>query len=232
MLVGNGLIAKAFQEFQEDDRFLFFCSGVSNSQCKEPVQFEREKQLLSESISGNPDKILIYFSTCSIIDPSMRESMYVNHKLEIEHIIAQTCAFYYIFRLSNVVGKTPNPNTVLNFFYNAINTEKTFDLWRHSSRNLIDVEDASRIILRLIETDGKLNSIINVANPHSYDVTYIVAEIERYLNKKGNYRSVDKGVRFSIPIPDIKPFIDTLAIDFEHQYLPRLLEKYYPADDL
>jgi len=227
MVIGNGLIAKAFHEFANDDHFLFFCSGVSNSLCRERSEFERERNLLMEHLAKHPNKMLVYFSTCSIKDPSMKNSLYVRHKLEIEHLINARCNSYQIFRLSNVVGSSSNNVTVLNFLFNAIKTGQAFELWQNSSRNLIDVEDAVAIVTDILKTQKPLNSVINVANPHSYSVNYIVKAIEVFLGKHGHYTAIKKGQPFAIPTPEIQPIIRNLGIDFNHDYLDRLLQKYY-----
>ena len=227
MVIGNGLIAKAFKDFEQNEAYLFFCSGVSNSTCRDVAEFDREKDLLNQNIREHGKKTFIYFSTCSIEDPSLSESMYTRHKLDIEATIASSCKSYYIFRLSNVVGRTPNSFTVLNFLFNAIKGGQKFDLWENSNRNLIDVEDAAAIVRKVLQLKLPANAIINVANAHSYDVVDIVKEIERFLGKEGHYQLVDKGVKFSISVSGIRPIIDELQIDFGDEYLTGLLEKYY-----
>jgi nucleoside-diphosphate-sugar epimerase len=227
MVIGNGLIAKAFSEFEQDDRYLFFCSGVSNSTCKDSAQFQRERDLLNENIQKHRDKIFIYFSTCSIEDPAMSESLYTQHKLDIEANIESQCDRFYIFRLSQVVGKTPNAFTVLNFLFNAVSSGLEFDLWEQSNRNLIDVEDAAAIVRKILLLEFSPNRIINIANPRSYDVVDIVYAIEDYLDKTGNYHLVDKGGKYFISISSIQPIINDLGVDFGADYLRRLLEKYY-----
>ena len=228
MVIGNGLIARAFAGYQADDQYLFFCSGVSNSMCQDPAEFEREKDLLSKSIIEHPEKTLIYFSTCSIIDPSMRNSMYVKHKLALEYHIQSLAKQYYIFRLSNVVGHTANKSTILNFLFNAVKSGHSFQLWQNSTRNLIDVDHTALIVRAAIESGIGKQTIINIANPNSYDVLYIVSEIEQFLGTKAAYELVEKGEQFRIPIPEIEPVIKVLRIDFDHGYLRQLLTKYYP----
>lgn len=228
MVIGNGLIANAFMQFREDDRYLFFCSGVSNSLCRDLAAFEREKNMLQEHIRLNPGKTLVYFSTTSIYDPSLSGSMYVLHKQAMEQLIAAECSSWYIFRLSNVVGKSSNKFTVLNFFYNAIAESQPFDLWRNSTRNLIDVDDVTLIVKEILQNDMLQCSIINIANSYSYEAPYIVMHLEQHLGKKANYNIIDKGMGFITPIPDISSLLNGLNINFGDNYLDQLLEKYYP----
>ena len=81
MVIGNGMIAKRFSSYGDDKDILVFASGVSNSSSTGDVEYTREEALLSKAIQDNPHKTILYFSTCSIYDPSLQESMYVKHKL-------------------------------------------------------------------------------------------------------------------------------------------------------
>jgi nucleoside-diphosphate-sugar epimerase len=227
MVIGNGLIAKAFAEFRHDDNYLFFCSGVSNSLCRDKEAFDREVNLVKQSIRENQNKKFLYFSTTSIEDPSMTESLYVQHKLAIEQIISSSCPDYCIFRLSNVVGNSSNKYTVLNFLFNSLNNGQEFELWNNSNRNLIDVDDVVAIIKELLAEKICHNKIINIANSNSYPVPEIVAVIEQYLSKKGKYVAVEKGMSYAVNTDYIKSIINKLDIKFEHDYILKLLCKYY-----
>ncbi len=227
MVIGNGLIANAFSEFRESDRFLFFCSGVSNSTSRDPADYNRESGLLERSVAEHPEKHLIYFSTCSIGDPSMQESMYVAHKRRLEEWIAANCGSWSIFRLSNVVGRTPNAFTVLNFFVNAVRSGEAFRLWTGSTRNLIDIDDVVQIVTAALEAGLSQHRILNVANPESYPVPRIVAAVETYLGRNGNYEPVDFGADFSIDTTAIRPLLQARDLAFGPGYLEGLLHKYY-----
>ena len=228
MVIGNGLLANAFSEYKESKNYLFFCSGVSNSLCKEQSEFDREINLLSENIAAHPEMTFVYFSTCSVYDPSMVNSLYVKHKLRIEEIIKASCQHFHIFRLSNVVGHTKNPVTILNFLYSAVKTGSKFNLWKKSKRNLIDVEDVVLIVKEIIGRKILNNATVNIANPHSYNVTEIVSQIEQYLGKKGDYDLVEQGGAYVIDIEPIQEIIKELGINFDDSYFQRLLVKYYP----
>ena len=68
MVIGNGLLAKSFSNFLDDDSILIFASGVSNSSETRISEFEREYDLLNEKLSKFNSARLIYFSTLSIFD--------------------------------------------------------------------------------------------------------------------------------------------------------------------
>ena len=96
MIVGNGLVASAFAAFAEDDDYVIFASGVSNSQEKDPAAYQREFDLLRSHL--RPDTCLVYFSTCSIADQSRSHSHYIQHKIKVEEYIANHASDYVIFR--------------------------------------------------------------------------------------------------------------------------------------
>jgi len=114
MIIGTGLIAQAFiQHFEDDPNVIIFASGVSNSRENRSQAFLRERQMLIEALSFQ--KMLVYFSTCSVCDPELQTSPYVMHKKEMEVFVAHSAKDYAIFRLPQVVGETPNPNTLTNY---------------------------------------------------------------------------------------------------------------------
>ena len=61
---------------------------------KIPVEqnFLREFQLLDQTIKDNPDKTLVYFSTCSVEDEDLQNAPYVIHKKAIEKFIKENVA--------------------------------------------------------------------------------------------------------------------------------------------
>jgi UDP-2-acetamido-2,6-beta-L-arabino-hexul-4-ose reductase len=227
MVIGNGMVAKSFDAYKTNDGFVIFASGVSNSKNITTEAYTRELTLLLNIIDKYSDKILVYFSTCSLYDPAETESPYVLHKHKIEAIIQQKVASYYIFRVSNLVGESNNPNTILNYFYYHIFKKINFNLWTGSSRNLIDTDDMFRIVDYILQRRIFRNQIINIANPESYNVKDIITALENILNIKANYISIPKGNQFSIDISLTSPVIEELKIDFKETYLNNLLKKYY-----
>ena len=104
-IIGNGDIATALCEHDKLD-FIYFASGVSDSQCTDETQFSRELALLSLQ---SKRKKIIYFSTLSMFYYS---DNYQAHKKEMERQIKRFPR-YCIIRLGNITfGK--NPNTLIN----------------------------------------------------------------------------------------------------------------------
>jgi len=178
MVIGKGMIGKRFGSYENDDRFVIFASGVSNSKNRIAAAYNREIQLLNQTIEEQKDKTIVYFSTCSLYDPEEQRSPYVVHKKQVEDIIRSKCKRFCIFRVSNLVGRSGNPNTVLNFFVYHIRNQINFDLWSNASRNLVDIDDMFRIIDYMLQRELRTNDITNIANPSNYKVSEIVATIE------------------------------------------------------
>ena len=228
MVIGNGMIAAAFGSYKGKEDFLIFASGVSDSTHSGDAAFKREKELLSTTIQNNPGKTLVYFSTCSIYDTSLKDSLYIRHKLEMESLIMQQQPAYIIFRLSNPVGKTGNTKTVVNFFINHILEKQSFGLWKKAGRNILDMDDVYRICDSILQERQFQNSIVNIANPVNYPVSFIVENIEKHLGVKAVYTVIDKGDSPHIDVSGIEPLFTKFNINFDENYLSRLLQKYFP----
>src|SRR5437762_13407624 len=119
-IIGHGDIASVLID---RDNVIFFVSGVSNSLEKRPSEFQREIDLLMKQPK---DKHLIYISTLSIY---YAKSAYVEHKKNMETIIALNFHSYTIFRIGNITWGT-NPNTLINFLKANPLAEKR-PVWRY-----------------------------------------------------------------------------------------------------
>jgi len=227
MVIGNGMVAKGFESYKADDRFLIFASGVSNSKNINPETYERELSLLQQSIKENPEKILVYFSTCSIYDPGEESSKYVLHKRQIEHLVQKDQKQFHIFRVSNLVGQSGNRNTILNFYVYHILNGINFDLWINATRNLIDIDDMYKIADYMLRKGVAQNQVINIANTKNYTTWEIMAAIENLWKTRANYIPIAKGSPFAIDLATIRPIMEELGIHFGKDYLTNLLRKYY-----
>jgi len=227
MVIGNGMIAERFKNYRQQDKFLIDAAGVSNSTCTSASAFNRELELLSKSAVKHPDKYFVYFSTCSILDTEQALIPYVNHKLAMEKWIQENIEKFIIFRISNPIGRTTNLHTFFNYFVAKIINRQPFDLWRFAARNILDIDDMYLICDYILQRDLFKNQIINVANITNYSVLDIVEAIEVHYGVKGNYTIIDKGNGPLIPTNNIHSIISNLNIDFSHNYLERILNKYF-----
>ncbi len=62
MIIGNGLIANLFKN-NDEEKVIFFASGVSNSLETDKSAFLREENLIRKTLEENPENAFIYFST-------------------------------------------------------------------------------------------------------------------------------------------------------------------------
>lgn len=228
MVIGNGMIAKAFESYRDKEGFIIFASGVSDSTNADTTAFEREMKLITDTIENNRDKLLVYFSTCSINDPSMQDSAYVQHKIKMEDFIIQNHASFIIFRLTNPIGKTKNTHTVVNYFIKNMIENHEFTVWKNAGRNIIDIDDMYLICNEILQRNLFINTVINIANPKNYPVRFIIETIEKHFAISGNYTLLDKGGAPIIDITAVEPLFTKFNINFNEQYLPDLLQKYFP----
>lgn len=227
MLIGRGLIAKAFSEFESNDSVCIFASGVSCSTERDQKEFEREKKLLENVVAEIGDTLIVYFSTCSIEDLTMQDMLYIKHKKEIENYLKKSVKNYLIFRLPQVVGNSSNPHTLVNFLYNSIKNGTHFMIWKRAKRYLLDIEDIQKIASYIVKKDIK-NKTINIAPTYPISVYEIVKTLEKILNKVAEYSITDKGGVYHIDITDIKEIIKELDMDMcDRTYSTKILLKYY-----
>jgi len=226
MIIGNGLIAQAFHQYMDDDEIILFASGVSNSKETCLDAFNKEEELLKNSLLFNRKRKVVYFSTTSIYDSELSNGMYCQHKISMENLIKNSGNKYLIFRLSEVVGNTSNQNQILPFLINHIRNRKKFQVWKNATRHLIDSSDVVDLC-NLIISDRIENKVFNIASPIKTPIQDIVKIIEEYLNFQAIYEIVDKGNDYNIDITDIKEYIYRLNIKFDDDYIEKLIKKYY-----
>lgn len=226
MIIGNGMLAKSLKKIN-DEKFIYFCSGVSNSKETNELEYEREKKLLIDYYYE--DKCLIYFSSYFVGIDNYLEQRYYRHKFEIENQIKENFKHYKIFRLPQVVGISKNSHTLTNFLNNSILNNLQINVYKDVKRNLIDVEDVVVILKYLNENNLVSNEIVNLIATQSFEIIKIVEIFELILNKKAIKKvSMSDEKDFSINISDeIKEIYDFLNITFDERYLENLIKKYY-----
>jgi nucleoside-diphosphate-sugar epimerase len=170
--------------------------------------------------------LFVYFSTCSIDDPSLQGNRYVSHKRELEKLVRERDR-YLVVRLPQVAGDTPNPHIILNYLYARISRSERFDLWRFATRNVIDIDDAVRIVQDLVFEEHACRETINVANTRNSTMFEIVAAFEQVTNHHALYNLIDRGTAYSVDTSRIAASIHRCRVVFDETYLIRTIEKYY-----
>ena len=228
MVIGNGLLAKTFSSFEKNDEVLIFASGVSNSLEEHNSEFEREFLMLKDAYSKNPDCTLVYFSTLSILDNEVINRKYVQHKLAMESYIQNNSSNYLILRISNAVGLSNNPYTIMNFLVNAVKNNKPITIWEFAERNLIAVDDVKFIVAELLKK-GERNKIVNVATNYNIPVIKILQVVEAYFNKKAIVKLLPLGNKLAIDVSYIALYLKEIEKNKGKgiNYIKTLLKSYY-----
>jgi nucleoside-diphosphate-sugar epimerase len=229
MIIGRGLIANGFKSYEHETKVLIFASGVSNSNENSELAFEKEKKILLQVKEFNnldDDYLLVYFSTTSLLDVSQLNNYYVNHKKSMEKLVKEFDNFI-IFRLPQIVGKSNNPNTLVNFLYKKVLSEERFDLWMNAKRDIIDIEDTFKICRQIIEEGNSLNKIINIGTGVDNSIKSIVKCIERLTGKKALYQEKNLGGTFKCDLTLSLKTAEKISLNFKDDYLSKTLKKYY-----
>ncbi len=204
MILGSGLLAHAFDSFKNDDRVLVFASGVSNSSTATEADYKRERDLLLDQV-GTPAR-LVYFSTCSLFDPALKDSGYIRHKVRMEELIRTRFENHTILRLPNVVGHTPNPHTLCNYIRDRILSGETINVQVKACRYLMGVDMISAVCTPLLNNDLFRGKTLNVGYDQPVPVTELVAAMEGLLNKKAVIREADSGSCYEVDNREFKHY--------------------------
>ena len=190
-------------------------------------EFEREEDLLN---SLDKDKIIIYFSTCSIYDPTVQNSSYVRHKMVVETIIKYKFKKSIIFRLPIVIGNTKNKNTFFGYFIDKINNESDINVDLLSSRYLIDSDDLSFVLSKIIEQYRNNDEIgqkkINVGFDNKMMVTDIINMMMGILNKKSKINLICSGCDYEYNKKYFDDYIKSIDYKIPENYTYNILKKY------
>lgn len=218
MVVGNGMLAKRFSSYKNNENIVVFASGVTNSKELLSSEFAREARLLQEVINSNPFKTIVYLSTSAIYDNTTKDSPFVKHKLLMEDYVKQHVKMFYIFRISQIIGRANN-STLINYILNTIDDGAELTIWSNATRNLIALDDVYRIIDSIILDGTLINQIINIANSNNIKVVDLVKYIIQVYQKPANIRMINAGGEFEqINIDLILPFLERLNIKFDEPY--------------
>ena len=225
MLVGNGLIAKVFESYKNSKRVLIFASGVSNSKNTDKLEFDREISLIKSN--SHFTGTFVYFSTCSISDPTLQGSPYILHKKKIEKYISETFENFLVVRLPNIIGKTHNKNTLTNFFYDSINSKKHLKIQNNAFRYLIDITDVFLCVNQVLEKNKQLRKVANLVVSKKISVLTILNSFETLLETKASYSIIEGKSDYHIDVDPI--FINTYnnTDEYAEKYLRKTLYKYY-----
>lgn len=228
MIFGSGLLARAFAPaYAQRSDVCIYAAGVSNSSCADACEFLREQQRLQDALrQAQHVSAFIYFGTCSVYDPEILNTPYVQHKLAIEQMV-HAHSRNIVLRLPQVAGKTPNPHTLLNYLYARISRSEAFNIWGKAKRNIIDVDDIVSIAQQLIANDAVRNVTVNIANPINYSMAAIVDTMVDVVGKHAIFEVLDRGSDYFIDTRGMQPALAKSGVEFGEDYLNKIIAKYY-----
>lgn len=226
MVVGAGLIAKAFSDFAPRKDVVIFASGVSDSMETRADAFDRERELLERTRAVHSEALLVYFGTCSVADPDRRATPYVQHKLAMEASLASGTRPWMVVRLPLAIGPVHRSPTLANFLHERIVRGEPFEVWSRSTRYPLDVEDAVRITGRFIADCALWGRPLNVAL-RAFPVLDFVRVLETIAGKRARYTCVEKGAHYEVRCPELVRLARELDLDTSPRYLELVLRKYF-----
>jgi len=228
MIVGRGLLAKAFTEI-DSKNFVFYANGISNSVMHEIPRNNFELNEIKEIANKKQQAVFVYFSTCQVNSVYNHERPYVQHKILIEEYIKEHFEKYLIVRTSNLVGNNPwNSHTLFNYLYHALTVKEQITINPVLYRNFLDAEHFVKLLDAYLNAYNR-NETIEIVNPASYRMGEIVNEFEKYFAKKFIIKKMDDINDFAVFDLNSRLSLDLFAqCDIgTKDYILYLLHKYY-----
>jgi len=227
MIIRHGVIARSFADFPLRDGLLLFAGSVNNSAEKNEEIIQMEEASVADALLRYPEVPFLYFSSCSIADTSVIHTPYVKHKIRMERMVQNAARHFFIFRLPQIIGCSNTKSSLVNYLVDAISTHKTFELWRNANKNIIDIADVCAIVGEVLNRNTLKNKVINMASTRHVSMLELVNDIENVIGCRSKYVVVDRGTNTDIDVSDIRPVIDSLDINFDDNYIKRLVMKYF-----
>lgn len=227
MIIGTGLIAKIFDEtsINFDENKIIYAKGVSNSNCIDDKQYNRDISDLKSFLKNKKDaSIFYYISTCGVY--SKNHNQYIKHKIECENIVREH-KNAYIVRLPQVAGRRININNFCGYIYNAIMSDKRIVVHANAKRNIIDIEDVKNAMCHILYNRKKMPQIFNLAATKNFSVVYFVEEIEKILGFKLEKTLVEDGDEYDIDISSVVDIYSEINLKFDNSYPINTFVKYY-----
>lgn len=225
LIVGNGLIASSFSNVDFGRPALVLASGVSDSMETSDLAFQREADLIEQSIRLYPKKHVVYFSTCSV--ESGIETPYIEHKLTMENLVLANAPNSHIFRLPQVVGQVRN-RTLVSFLVDSILQGRVLKVQTQATRNLLCVRDLARVATLAIRKNAGEGVPQNIASSIQVPVSHIVDEISRLLCCKTRIEMVEAGYSQVIDTTFLHRLLSSEDPLFDPGYWRRVLHFYVP----
>ena len=230
-IIGKGFIAKNLLKINStinQNGMIVYAAGISNSQTKSKKQFVKEIKLFKNFTKKNYKNKIMYISTADVSNNLKNRTKYVKNKIKIEKIIKKNFNNFIILRIPQLIGKSSNKNTLINFFYNKIKEKKKIIVFKNVKRNILDIDDVIKMIQVIIMNKKVNKKIITLSNKNFIKPIEIIKILEKKLKKKANYILIKtKKQNWKLNFNQNIVYFRNAKINFSKDYLVKAVKKYY-----
>jgi dolichol-phosphate mannosyltransferase len=227
LVIGAGSIADRFCDFSNQEQFVIFAGTIEDSQISDIELINKEEKQIKDALMSFPDAVFVYFSSCSVNDPTLISTRYVQHKMEMESLVRNSRKSFYIFRLPSVVNGSSKENDLVSYFVRSIANQLPFELWSNTTRNIIDIDDVHEIVVYILKNSLFMNSVTEIVSPLEASLRDLVFEIEDVIGKKAIVSEVLKGATYRLDHSKIAEVVEQLGMTFDQGYVHRTVEKHF-----
>jgi nucleoside-diphosphate-sugar epimerase len=230
-IIGNGFIGKSLNKIKKDlikTNYIIYAAGISHSKTKSKKNLNRELNLFKFFVKKNISKKIIYISTADVTNNILNKSLYVKNKIRIEKLIKRKFKNYIILRLPQIIGKSKNKNTLVNYFYYNIKNDKPLVLIKNFKRNVLDIDDILKLLKTIVYSKKAKNKVIILSNKYSVQPLDIVKIFEKKLNKivSFKFKKIKKQI-WPLYYKKNAHYFRKAKITFDRNYLLKTINKYY-----
>ena len=230
-IFGNGFIASHLKKLNTKKNIYIYAAGVSNSNNKKNHHYLREISTIKKIIKKIDQNItFVYISSLSVENKNIQNNKYIKNKLKIEKIVKNNFINYLIIRLPQVVGRSKNKHTLTNSIVHNIKKNKRFLLWKNAKRNILDIKDIIKILNKYFRKDLNVKKTLNIYNPRSSSVIFILRTLGLILKKEVKFKVVDRENK-NIILSNIKnntKLPKKLYTNIDNKnYVTSVLKRYY-----
>ena len=230
-IFGNGFIASHLKKLNTKKNIYIYAAGVSNSNNKKNHHYLREISTIKKIIKKIDQNItFVYISSLSVENKNIQNNKYIKNKLKIEKIVKNNFINYLIIRLPQVVGRSKNKHTLTNSIVHNIKKNKRFLLWKNAKRNILDIKDIIKILNKYFRKDLNVKKTLNIYNPRSSSVIFILKTLGFILKKEVKFKVVDRENK-NIILSNIKnntKLPKKLYTNIDNKnYVTSVLKRYY-----
>ena len=230
-IIGDGFIGKSLYKIKKDlikTNYIIYAAGISHSKTKSKRNLNKELSSFKIFLKNNLSKKVIYISTADVTNSISNKSLYVKNKIKIEKLIKKRLKNYIILRLPQIIGKSKNKNTLVNYFYFNIKNNKPLVLIKNFKRNVLDIADILKLIKIIVYSKKTKNKVIVLSNKYSVQPMDIVKIFEKKLNKIVNFKfkKIKKQI-WPLYYQKNAHYFRKAKITFDRNYLLKTINKYY-----